>query len=100
MIRECIEPRDVPPIGICGADVARLAIPLRQQPMSADVVHVPPIGVVVPHVDVRGDVLLDIFPLQIKHVPELRFRIDDLFDRMDATRAMFDNEKVRQDLDK
>ena len=37
--------------------------------------------------------------LQIKHVPELRFRVDDLFDRMDATRAMFADEKVRQDLD-
>lgn len=37
--------------------------------------------------------------IQIKHVPELRFLIDDTFDRMDKTRAMFADEKVRRDLD-
>ncbi len=37
--------------------------------------------------------------IKLKHVPELRFRIDDTFDRMDKTRAMFADEKVRQDLD-
>lgn len=37
--------------------------------------------------------------LQIKHVPEIRFEIDDTFDRMDATRAMLADEHVRQDLD-
>lgn len=37
--------------------------------------------------------------MQIKHIPELRFRIDDTFDRMDRTREMFADEKVRRDLD-
>ena len=37
--------------------------------------------------------------LQIKHVPEIRFMIDDTFDRMDATRAMLSEDHVRQDLD-
>lgn len=37
---------------------------------------------------------------ELKHTPELRFLIDDTFDRMDATRALFSDEHVRQDLDK
>lgn len=36
---------------------------------------------------------------QLKATPELRFRVDDTYDRMDRTRAMFADEKVRQDLD-
>ncbi|MDG1431702.1 MAG: 30S ribosome-binding factor RbfA [Paracoccaceae bacterium] len=36
----------------------------------------------------------------LKHSPDLRFRIDDTFDRMDDTRRMFSNEDVRRDLDK
>lgn len=36
----------------------------------------------------------------LKHSPDLRFRIDDTFDRMDASRRMFSNEDVRRDLDK
>ena len=35
----------------------------------------------------------------LKHSPDLRFRIDDTFDRMDASRRMFSNEDVRRDLD-
>ncbi|MCB5199382.1 30S ribosome-binding factor RbfA [Loktanella sp. TSTF-M6] len=37
--------------------------------------------------------------LNIKFAPEIRFEIDDTFDRMDATRALFAEEKVRRDLD-
>ena len=37
--------------------------------------------------------------MKLKVTPDLRFRIDDMYDRMDATRAMFADEKVRQDLD-
>ena len=38
--------------------------------------------------------------LQLNHTPEVRCEIDDVFDRMDATREMFAREDVRQDLDK
>ena len=37
--------------------------------------------------------------LTLKFTPDLRFRIDETFDRMDATRALFAQDKVRQDLD-
>jgi len=37
--------------------------------------------------------------LTLKHSPELRFAIDETFDRMDATRRLFDEPHVRQDLD-
>jgi ribosome-binding factor A len=37
--------------------------------------------------------------LSIKFAPEIRFEIDDTFDRMDATRALFSDDHVRQDLD-
>lgn len=34
----------------------------------------------------------------LKYVPDLRFRIDDTFDRMDDTRALFDRDEVKRDL--
>lgn len=37
--------------------------------------------------------------LQLKFSPEFRFRIDETFDRLDTTRAMFADENVRRDLD-
>ena len=37
--------------------------------------------------------------LALKFSPELRFRIDDTFDRLDETRAMFADANVRRDLD-
>lgn len=37
--------------------------------------------------------------LALKFSPELRFRIDETFDRLDDTRRMFDQEAVRRDLD-
>ncbi|MEM9425420.1 MAG: 30S ribosome-binding factor RbfA [Pseudomonadota bacterium] len=37
--------------------------------------------------------------LALKFSPELRFRIDETFDRLDTTRAMFADENVRRDLD-
>lgn len=36
--------------------------------------------------------------LTLKFSPDLRFRIDDTFDRMDDTRRMFADDHVRQDL--
>lgn len=37
--------------------------------------------------------------LTLKFSPELRFEIDETFDRMDATRRLFESEAVRRDLD-
>ena len=37
--------------------------------------------------------------LTLKFSPELRFEIDETFDRMDATRRLFESEDVRRDLD-
>ncbi len=37
--------------------------------------------------------------LQLKFTPEFRFQIDETFDRLDTTRAMFADENVRRDLD-
>ncbi|MDF1856682.1 30S ribosome-binding factor RbfA [Pseudooceanicola sp.] len=35
----------------------------------------------------------------LRFVPDLRFRIDDTFDRMDETRRLFAQDEVRRDLD-
>ena len=35
----------------------------------------------------------------MKHAPELRFEIDGTFDQMDATRALLNEDHVKQDLD-
>ncbi|MEM8980970.1 MAG: 30S ribosome-binding factor RbfA [Pseudomonadota bacterium] len=37
--------------------------------------------------------------LALKFSPELRFQIDETFDRMDDTRRLFSQDHVRQDLD-
>ena len=37
--------------------------------------------------------------LTLKYAPDLRFRADETFDRLDDTRRMFADPKVRQDLD-
>lgn len=37
--------------------------------------------------------------INLKFAPELRFEIDDTFDRLDATRAMFADETVRRDVE-
>lgn len=37
--------------------------------------------------------------LQLKFAPEIRFAIDETFDRLDETRRMFSDENVRRDLD-
>ena len=37
---------------------------------------------------------------ELRHTPDLRFRIDETFDRMDETRRLFAQDKVRQDLDR
>ena len=36
--------------------------------------------------------------MKLKHAPDLRFRIDDMYDRMDATRAMFADDRVAKDI--
>ncbi|MBP1806643.1 30S ribosome-binding factor RbfA [Rubellimicrobium aerolatum] len=37
--------------------------------------------------------------LTLRHVPDLRFEIDETFDRIEATRRMFADERVRRDID-
>jgi ribosome-binding factor A len=37
--------------------------------------------------------------LQLKFAPEIRFAIDETYDRLDDTRRMFADENVRRDLD-
>ena len=37
--------------------------------------------------------------LALKYAPDLRFRLDETFDRMDETRRLFSDENVRRDLD-
>ena len=37
--------------------------------------------------------------LDLKYAPDLRFRIDETFDRMDETRRMFADDKVRRDVE-
>lgn len=37
--------------------------------------------------------------LGLKFAPDLRFRIDETFDRLDDTRRMFEDDRVRRDLD-
>jgi ribosome-binding factor A len=36
--------------------------------------------------------------VNLKFSPELRFKLDETFDRIDETRRMLDNERVRRDL--
>lgn len=37
--------------------------------------------------------------MTLKYAPDLRFRLDETYDRMDETREMFAREAVRRDLD-
>jgi ribosome-binding factor A len=37
--------------------------------------------------------------LTLKYTPDIRFRIDETFDRMDETRRLFSQEKIKKDLD-
>jgi len=37
--------------------------------------------------------------LGLKYTPDLRFRLDETFDQMDATRRLFDQESVRRDIE-
>lgn len=37
--------------------------------------------------------------IALKHSPELKFLIDDTFDRMDETRRLFSQDDVRRDID-
>ncbi len=36
--------------------------------------------------------------MKLRATPDLRFRIDDMYDRMDQTRAMFAEDRVAQDI--
>lgn len=37
--------------------------------------------------------------LALKYAPELRFQLDDMFDRLDETRRLFADERVRRDVE-
>ena len=37
--------------------------------------------------------------MTLKHVPDLKFELDGTFDRLDATRRMFADERVRRDVE-
>ena len=37
--------------------------------------------------------------IDLRHVPDLRFEIDETFDRLEATRRLFADERIRRDLD-
>ncbi|UWQ18591.1 30S ribosome-binding factor RbfA [Jannaschia sp. M317] len=37
--------------------------------------------------------------MTLRHAPDLRFRIDETYDQMDATRALFADERVRRDIE-
>lgn len=37
--------------------------------------------------------------ITLRHVPELRFRLDETYDRIDATARMFADERVRRDVE-
>jgi len=37
--------------------------------------------------------------MTLKYTPDLRFRLDETFDRMDDTRRLFSDEKVKRDLE-
>jgi ribosome-binding factor A len=37
--------------------------------------------------------------IRLRHAPDLRFRIDETFDRMDATRRLFERDDVRRDVE-
>jgi ribosome-binding factor A len=37
--------------------------------------------------------------LELKYTPDLRFRIDETFDRMDETRRLFGQDDVRRDVE-
>ena len=37
--------------------------------------------------------------LNLKYAPELRFQLDETFDRMDDTRRLFEDERVRRDIE-
>ena len=37
--------------------------------------------------------------LTLKYVPDIRFRLDETYDRMDETKRLFSLDKVKRDLD-
>lgn len=38
--------------------------------------------------------------LALKHSPDMRFRLDETFDKMDETRRLFEQEHVRKDIER
>jgi ribosome-binding factor A len=38
--------------------------------------------------------------MTLKHVPDLKFEIDETFDRLDATRKLFSDERIRRDVER
>jgi ribosome-binding factor A len=48
----------------------------------------------------RGEIRREVTrSVRLRHSPELRFVIDESYDRMDRTREMLSDERVRRDLD-
>ncbi|MCC7321333.1 MAG: 30S ribosome-binding factor RbfA [Rubellimicrobium sp.] len=91
-------------------DLQRLSITVGEVTVSPDLkwatAHVLPLG--------GGDAALALAALRrhrgelrhqlargltLRHAPDLRFEIDTTFDRLDASRRMFADERVRRDLD-
>ncbi|TNF21805.1 MAG: 30S ribosome-binding factor RbfA [Rhodobacteraceae bacterium] len=91
-------------------DLNRFSITVGEVRLSPDLriatVYVYPLG------GEGGDAVIDLLArnkgelrrlvnkqLTIKHSPDLRFRMDETFDRMDETRRLFAQDAVRRDLD-
>lgn len=92
------------------ADLARMSITVGEVRVTPDLrvatAHVLPLGgqnreealaalrrntAEIRHLVVKG--------MTIKFAPELRFQIDETYDRLEASRRMFADDRVRQDLD-
>jgi ribosome-binding factor A len=92
------------------AELARMSITVGEVRVSPDLrvatAHVLPLGgqnreealaalrrntAEIRHLVVKG--------ITIKFAPELRFAIDETYDRLEQTQRMFSDERVRQDLD-
>jgi ribosome-binding factor A len=92
------------------AELARMSITVGEVRVSPDLrvatAHVLPLGgqnreealaalrrntAEIRHLVVKG--------MTIKFAPELRFAIDETYDRLEQTQRMFSDERVRQDLD-
>ncbi len=90
-------------------DLGRLSITVGEVALSPDLrhatVHVMPLGgaelpVALAALERNRSTLRRLLgrTLALKSTPDLRFRADETFDRMDATRRLLADEKVRRDV--